>query len=159
RFLWRLRAPLGPGEVRRTERWLASARGFLAISTLVAIWVDPPEIRYSIWPIRLLAFYIAPGMMIIIFLLPAQGSSPAFRVLVHSADILWPALISIFAAGGNNPFFLFFVFVLAAAAYRWGLWETLGTAMAEVLLIWITSFSIRWGLITWIDRILLRLRL
>jgi hypothetical protein len=44
RFLWRLRAPFSPGEVRRTERWLATARVFLAISALVAIWLDPAEI-------------------------------------------------------------------------------------------------------------------
>jgi signal transduction histidine kinase len=49
-------------------------------------------------------------------------------------------LISIFAEGPRTPFFLFFFFVLAAAAYRWGLWETLGTAAAEVALLWIESF-------------------
>ena len=150
---------MGPGEVRRIERWLASARVFLAISALVAIWIDPGEIRYSIWPVGLLAFYIAQGMVVIIFLRRRQQSTPAFRVLVHTADILWPALISIFSASGNNPFFLFFVFVLAAAAYRWGLWETVGTAWAAVLLLWLESFSYQWGFIAWINRLLLRYHL
>jgi signal transduction histidine kinase len=54
--------------------------------------------------------------------------------------VVWPALISIFAEGPRTPFFLFFFFVLAAAAYRWGLWETLGTAAAEVALLWMESF-------------------
>src|SRR4029077_331866 len=52
----------------------------------------------------------------------------------------WPALISIFSEGPRTPFFLFFVFVLAAAAYRWGLWETVGTAAGEVVLLWVESF-------------------
>jgi signal transduction histidine kinase len=138
---------MSPGEVRRTERWLASARVFLAISSLVAIWMDPGQIRYSIWAFGLMAFYIAQGMIIIIFLRRRQQSTASFRVLVHSADIVWPVLISSFATGDSNPFFLFFVFVLAAAAYRWGLWETVGTAGAEVLLLWVESFILRWGFI------------
>ena len=59
---------------------------------------------------------------------------------MHAGDVVWPALISIFAEGPRTPFFLFFFFVLAAAAYRWGLWETLATAAAEVALLWIESF-------------------
>jgi len=136
---------MSPGEVRRVERWLASARVFLAVSALVAIWMDPGKIHYSLWVFGFLAFYIAQGMIIIIFLRRRQQSTPSFRVLVHSADIIWPALISIFAIGQSNTFFLFFVFVLAAAAYRWGLWETLGTALAAVVLLWTESFALRWG--------------
>lgn len=144
---------MGPGEIRRTERWLASARVFLAISALVTVWMDPGEIRYSLWAYGLLAFYIAQGLNIIIFLRRRQQSTPSFRLLVHSADILWPALISVFAAGPSNPFFLFFVFVLAAAAYRWGLWETAGTAATAVLLLWLESISFHLGMARWLDRV------
>jgi len=154
RFLWRLRAPLGPGEIRRTERWLATARVFLAISSFVAIWMDPSEIRYSLWAVGLLSFYIAQGMIIIIFLRRRQESTASFRVLVHAADVIWPVLISAFATGANNPFFLFFVFVLAAAAYRWGLWETVGTAAAEVVLLWTQSLFFYEGSLAAIDRFL-----
>ena len=84
---------MGPGEIRRIERWLASARVFLAVSALVAIWMDPGEIRYSLWAFALLAFYLAQGVIIIIFLRRRQQSTPAFRMLVHSADNVWHALI------------------------------------------------------------------
>jgi signal transduction histidine kinase len=147
---------MSPGEVRRVERWLASARVFLAVSALVAVWMDPAIIHYSIWAFGLLAFYIAQGMIIIIFLRRRQRSTSSFRLLVHTGDIIWPAVISVFAAGGSNPFFLFFVFVLAAAAYRWGLWETLGTAIAAVALLWVESFAVYWGWIAWLDSIVLR---
>jgi signal transduction histidine kinase len=53
---------------------------------------------------------------------------------------VWPAFISVFGDGPRSPFILFFVFVLTAAAYRWGLWETLSTAAAEVVLLWAESF-------------------
>jgi len=150
---------MGPGEIRRIERWLASARVFLAVSALVAIWMDPGAIRYSLWAFALLAFYLAQGVVIIIFLRRRQQSTPAFRLLVHSADIVWPALISVFASGQNNPFFLFFVFVLAAAAYRWGLWETVGTAAAEVSLLWLQALSFRWGLMSWLSSLAARYHL
>jgi signal transduction histidine kinase len=159
RFLWRQRAPIGPGEIRRIERWLATARVFLAISALVAIRMDPAEIRYSFWAYGLLAFYIAQGVIVILLLRRREQSTVSFRRLVHAADIIWPALISIFATGEANPFFLFFVFVLAAAAYRWGMWETVATAASEISLLWIESFAFQLGLFDWLDSLLLRYHL
>ena len=150
---------MGAGEIRRTERWLASARVFLAVSALVAIWMDPTQVRYSLWAFALLAFYIAQGVIIILWLRRRLTSTASFRLLAHSADIVWPGLISIFASGQSNPFFLFFVFVLAAAAYRWGLWETTGTAAAAVLLLWLESLSFHLGLIGWSSRALAALHL
>jgi len=150
---------MSPGEIRRIERWLASARVFLAVSAVVAIWMDPTEIRYSLWAYGLLAFYILQGVFIIIFLRRHQESTPSFRLLVHSADVIWPSLISAFATGQGNPFSLFFVFVLAGAAYRWGLWETVGTAVAAVWLLWLESFSFHLGFIGWFNGLLLRYHL
>jgi signal transduction histidine kinase len=137
---WRLRIPPDPGETRRIERWLATARVFLAVSTLVAIRMDPRELGHSWAAYGLFVFYLANGILIIMLLRRRQQSTAAFRLLVHAGDVVWPAVISIFAEGPRAPFFLFFFFVLAAAAYRWGLWETLGTAAAEVALLWIESF-------------------
>ena len=136
---WRLRIPPDPGETRRIERWLATARVFLATSALVAIRMDPTELGHSWAAYGLFVFYLANGVGILMLLRRRQQSTAAFRLLVHAGDIVWPAVISIFAEGPRTPFFLFFVFVLAAAAYRWGLWETLATAAAEVALLWIES--------------------
>ena len=140
RHYWRLRIPPDPGETRRIERWLATARVFLAVSALVAIRMDPTEMGHSWAAYGLFAFYLGNGVGLMMLLRRRQQSTAAFRILVHAADIVWPALISIFSEGPRTPFFLFFVFVLAAAAYRWGLWETLGTAAAEVALLWAESF-------------------
>ena len=137
---WRLRIPPDPEETRRIERWLATARVFLAISTLVALRMDPTQLGPSWAAYGLFVFYLANGILILMLLRRRQQSTSAFRLLVHAGDIAWPALISIFAEGPRTPFFLFFFFVLAAAAYRWGLWETLGTAAAEVALLWIEGF-------------------
>jgi hypothetical protein len=35
---------------------------------------------------------------------------------------------------------------MAAAAYRWGLWETVGTAITAVILLWVEGFVVNAGL-------------
>ncbi len=141
RSLWRLRAPIGPDETRRIERWLALARVFLAISAQVALWLDPTELSAgSSLPLWCVRIYIAHSVNVMLLVRWRRRSTASFRLLVHAADVLWPALISIYAPSQRSPFFLFFVFVLLAAAYRWGLWETLGTAVAAVLLLWVEGF-------------------
>ncbi|HVO60431.1 MAG TPA: histidine kinase [Terriglobales bacterium] len=87
-------------------------------------------------PYWLLRIFIAHSVVVMLLLRWRRESTPAFRLVVHTIDIFWPAVISLYATGQPNPFFLFFVFVMLAAAYRWGLWETIGTALAAVALIW-----------------------
>jgi len=140
RFFGRPQASADPSEVRRTERWLATARVFLAVSALVAIRMDPTQLGHSPAAYGLLGFYMGNSILVLMLLRRRKASTARFRILVHAADILWPAFISVFAEGPRSPFLLFFVFVLTAAAYRWGLWETLSTAAAEVVLLWAESF-------------------
>ena len=65
---WRLRIPPDPGETRRIERWLATARVFLAVSTLVAIRMDPTELGHSWAAYGLFVFYLANGILILMLL-------------------------------------------------------------------------------------------
>src|SRR5437879_13615882 len=67
RFLWWPRGPISPDETRRVERWLASARVFLAISALVAIWLDPSALSTnSAVPYWLLRIYIAHSVVVML---------------------------------------------------------------------------------------------
>lgn len=136
----RPQAPPDPSEIRRIERWLATARVFLAVSALVAIRMDPTQLGNSPAAYGLLGFYMGNSILVLMLLRRRKASTARFRILVHAADIVWPAFISVFGDGPRSPFILFFVFVLTAAAYRWGLWETLSTAAAEVVLLWAESF-------------------
>jgi signal transduction histidine kinase len=154
RFLGR-QAPADPSEVRRTERWLATARVFLAVSALVAIRMDPTQLGNSPAAYGLLGFYMGNSILVLMLLRRRKSSTASFRILVHAADIVWPAFISVFGDGPRSPFILFFVFVLTAAAYRWGVWETLSTAASEVVLLWAESFLLfrvwvpRGGILPW----------
>jgi signal transduction histidine kinase len=147
RDLWRFRAPLSAGEIRRTERWLATARVLLTIAALVTLWMEPVRgFAYSRWLYWLLTVYLVHAVVVMLLVRFRLQSTNAFRLVVHAADILWPVLISMFAPAQRGPFFLFFVFVMAAAAYRWGLWETVGTAGSAVALLWAEAFAVRAGL-------------
>jgi len=155
RFIGRPPAPADPSEIRRIERWLATARVFLAGSALVAIYMDPTQLGNSPAAYGLLGFYMGNSILVLMLLRRRKVSTASFRLLVHAADIVWPAFISVFGDGPRSPFILFFVFVLTAAAYRWGLWETLSTAGAEVVLLWAESFLLfhvwltRGGVLPW----------
>ena len=147
RLLGRPEAPTDPSEIRRTERWLATARVFLAVSALVAIYMDPTQLGRSNAAYGLFVFYLANSSLVLMLLRRRKASTASFRILVHVADIVWPAFISIFGEGPRSPFFLFFVFVLTAAAYRWGLWETLSTAAASLALLHVGAM--RGGRLPW----------
>jgi signal transduction histidine kinase len=145
--LWRFRAPLSPDEIRRTERWLATARVALTIAAELALWMEPERgFVYSRWLHWLLIVYLVHGVVVMLLLRFRPQSTRAFRLVVHAVDIVWPVLISLFATAQHGPFFLFFVFVMAAAAYRWGLWETVGTAVIVVALLEAEAYVVQAGL-------------
>jgi signal transduction histidine kinase len=147
RDLWRFRAPLTSGEIRCTERWLATARVALTIATLITLWMEPGRgVVYSFWLYWLLTVYLAHSVVVMLLVRFRHQSTRAFRLVVHGVDIWWPVLISLFTTSERGPFFLFFVFVMAAAAYRWGLWETVGTAVIAVVLLWAEGFAVNAGL-------------
>src|SRR5271155_1595243 len=153
RDLWRFRAPLSAGEIRRTERWLATARVALTIAAELALWMEPIRgMVYSRWLYWFLTIYLVHGVVVMLLVRFRPRSTRAFRLVVHSIDILWPVLISMFATAQHGPFFLFFVFVMAAAAYRWGLWETVGTAVTAVGLLELEAYAVRVGLEPAADR-------
>ncbi|MGH6629893.1 MAG: hypothetical protein ACREB3_09205, partial [Burkholderiales bacterium] len=131
----RLKTPLISGEAQQIERTLATARAFLSISSLIAIVLDPTHPGgFATLAITLLVIYVIHSLLILALVRIRRESTPAFRFSVHAIDILWPALISIFTTGPNSPFFVVNMFVLLAAAYRWGFQETLATSGAAILL-------------------------
>src|SRR5438876_352186 len=132
----RLASPRSPRGLVDTERVLATVRLVLAISSLLFIWFDPDAVSWD----RTLVSYVVIGLIVYLatsvwLLLVVQlrsEVSPAFSRWAHITDILWPAGISIFAGGSNSPFFLYFIFALLAAAFRWGMRETSLTTVAVV---------------------------
>lgn len=61
--------------------------------------------------------------------------SAASLILIHIADLTWAALICLLTGGLKSPFFFLFVFVILAAACRWGAPGALPTAGASMLVL------------------------
>jgi signal transduction histidine kinase len=114
--------------MQRAELVLARARTFLAICALIAIYVDPTEPgRYATLAYTLLTIYVIYSIAVLVMLRRFEVSGRSARIF-HGFDVLWVAVITLFTSGPNSPFFMFFVFVLMAAAYRWGFRRTMLTA-------------------------------
>jgi signal transduction histidine kinase len=135
KILDRIGALVAPSEDQRIERMIAAARTFLAASAFIALYIEPTESnRYIAFAYLLMGFYVVHSLAIQLLVLIRESSTRGFRMTVHAVDVIWPTLISLFTSGPESPYFMFNVFILLAAAYRWGLVETIGTAGAAIAL-------------------------
>jgi signal transduction histidine kinase len=153
RFLTRLGAPADHDERRRIERVLASARVFLACAGMLAIYLDPTEpTRYSALAYSLLFAYILYSIGVWTVLHRFPELVPSFP-WIHAVDMAFPAIFTLFTEGPNSPFFLFFVFVMTAAAFRWGFIETMLTSVIISLLMSFEAVLLTYGkhLGTWLE--------
>jgi signal transduction histidine kinase len=82
--------------------------------------------------LALVLLYLAHSAWLLFVVYYRAEISPRFSLFTHATDILWPAVISLFGGGPSSPFFLYFIFALLAAAFRWGMRETAITTVAVV---------------------------
>jgi len=141
---WRHRIPTSSlrsfatwGRERDAESFLARARAFLALGSFLAIAIDPAfPPRFANVAYVLLFLYLIHSLLAL--------TSQRYRrrwmsgLTLHTIDVLWVACIPILIESANRAFFLLFpflLFVLLAAAYRWGLYETLATGAVCIALL------------------------
>jgi signal transduction histidine kinase len=130
----------------RLERVLAIGRAFLTVSALIAVYIDPTppaplaELTYAV-----LFGYALYSLIVLAFVQRATRLAPRDGEILHGIDILWTAVLTFVSSGPVSPFFLFFLFVVLAAAYRWGLRGTiLTTAVSITLLLLETAIAAAW---------------
>jgi signal transduction histidine kinase len=118
----------------RLERVLAVGRAFLTVTALGAIYVDPTEpSRLAALTYSILSAYAIYSLIVVALVHRAPRVTPRHAQMLHGADILWTSALTFISEGPVSPFFLFFLFALLAAAYRWGFRETAGTAVVTIL--------------------------
>jgi hypothetical protein len=114
---------------------IALGRLLLATSFLVAIWVDATQpAQYPVQTFSLLIGYVGFAALVAAvtwndWWLDARLAGPA-----HAVDILLFTVIVLLTEGYTSPFFVFFIFLLLAAAIRWGWRETALTAILVTIL-------------------------
>jgi signal transduction histidine kinase len=144
RLVSQLRAPEVTREIKRNEVVLATARVFVAVELVFALRLDSRILLRHAGPLDIVAAsYLAYCLILLVVIQSGSGPEPSFRWAAHTFDILWPAVL----CTAHAPFVVALLFVLTAAAYRWGLKETQVTAALSVAFLlagWaLTSFGER----------------
>lgn len=119
----------------RSGRVIALGRSMLAAIFLFAIWVDSsqpaqgPAETYA-----LLAAYLGLALLFTAVTWDNWWLEAKLAAPVHILDVFVFTLLMLGTDGYTSPFFLFFVFLILAAAIRWGWRETAATAIGLTLL-------------------------
>jgi signal transduction histidine kinase len=130
----------------RLERVLAIGRAFLTVWGLVAVYVDPTEpsglaeLSYAI-----LVGYALYSVIVLVFVERTTRLAPRDGEFLHGIDILWTAALTFVSNGVSSPFFLFFTFVVLAAAFRWGFRATMITAAVVLGLVAVQTIILAAG--------------
>jgi signal transduction histidine kinase len=121
-------------QARRAERTVAVARIFVAVGALTAIALSPvfPETRRLLT--ALLAGYVALACTSFTLLRPILERWRVAPMVLHVVDVSVAGVVTLLAAAADGPFFVLYLFTLLAAAYRWGVAETLATTAVALAL-------------------------
>jgi signal transduction histidine kinase len=112
------------------ERVLAFSRLFLALTSLIAWQIHPVATGpYYHFGRFVLMGYLAHSLVLLALLRIHRMPTRGFVLWAQVSDVAWPTLLCLFADAPNSIFFIFFLFAMLAAAFRWGFVETMATAM------------------------------
>ena len=119
----------------RPERLVAFGRLVLAASSLLAIWLDPAEpAKYAALTYALLAGYLTYALLLMVWAALTNWFSRYFGLGTHLIDLAISGTLLYLTEGSASPLFAYFVFLLLAAALRWGWQGVLGTALATLVI-------------------------
>ena len=148
RFLSRLRVTglQYEYESARVERVLAYSRLFLALTALTA-WAAhradlAPYYRFGLY---VLVGYAVHSLALLAVLQRTHEPGRKFVVWAQTSDIVWPALLCLLTDPPNSVFFVFFLFAMLAAAFRWGFVETMATAEVSAALLLLQAAVVAFG--------------
>lgn len=146
RFLSRLRGSGSRYEDERVERVLGFSRLFLALTALIA-WLSRPVASgpYYHFGRFLLLAYIIHSLGLLMLLRIQRTPTRDFVVWSQISDILWPLLLCLFTDPPNSIFFVFFLFAMLAAAFRWGFTETMATAVISAGVLLFQAAVVKYG--------------
>jgi signal transduction histidine kinase len=154
RFLSRLRATGLQYEDPRVESVLAFSRVFLAVTSLVAWRVRPASTAsYYHLGLVLLVGYTIHSLVLLALLQRVSQPNRGLVMWAQASDIVWPAMLCLFTDPPNSVFFVFFLFAMIAAAFRWGFVETMATAEISAALLLFQAAIVAFGP-GWLHRLL-----
>ena len=130
---------------------MATARVIVALTSLVAVHVDPTDPAKYRHDAYLVLVGYAAWSAIVSAGLRWKPANVLFVRVIHVGDVIWPSLLCLYTDGADSPFFTLYLFALLAAAFRWGFWETAATSLASVGALGFESFMLVQGPAAWRD--------
>ncbi|MBU5635131.1 sensor histidine kinase [Geomonas sp. Red69] len=128
----------------RAEYLIATGRVILAAFFLLAVGLDPSEpSRYAHITYGILSAYLGYSVVMAALTWRRGFAWGMLHLITHSVDLLVFACLMFLTTGPNSPFFVYFIFILVCATFRWQWHGTLWTAAAAMsvtlLLAWYPS--------------------
>jgi signal transduction histidine kinase len=117
---------------RAVERRLSAARVVLAVASLVALLAEHRS-GIDLLGAGVLGAFALYSALLAFELARQKGDDDPRSNVLHAADLAWT--MAVFSANGgvNGPFLGYFLFLLLASGYRFGLLETVMTGGAGIL--------------------------
>ena len=137
----RLCGSFRPAQLLRSEKWLCVARLVVASSYYTWTFANPTPLAGHGWQAQnLFGLYVLYSLL---GLLRFHGVDSSYRVAALAIDLVFAGGATVLTGGPHSPFLLLWVFVVASAAYCWGLRETMLTAASCVLWVAIEAGAFR----------------
>ena len=132
------------GPLQPSGRVIAVGRLLLACLFLVAVWANASQSSAEILPTyALLGLYVAWSATLTVLIWKDWWADARLAAAAHVIDVAVFMLMLYSTAGATSPYFTFFIFILLAAAIRWGWKETAVTAAAITAAYMIVGVAIR----------------
>lgn len=115
------------------ERVVALCRAVLALFSFLAIWLDQTQpTHFATAGYSLLGAYLAYAGAVALVAWRTHRPLPGFQLGAHVVDLGAFVAIMYFTEGPTSPFFVYFVFALVVATFRWGSRGTVATALGAL---------------------------
>ena len=125
----------------RTERIIAGARLVLSIVAIELLLVQPSPGDQSNEAYSAVALYFLYALAVTWIVDRNLMRVGSIGFYTQAADTLWFPIILLYTKGENSPFFLYYVFSLITASFRWGFKETFFVNTANVGMYVIVHFA------------------
>jgi signal transduction histidine kinase len=103
------------------ERTIAAARVALAMASLLAVGMDPPEpARFAPLTYTLYWLYLGYAVALAGFTWTRPRLAAPVALTTHTIDIVAFSAFQYLTLGPSSPFFVYFIFSLFSGAIRWG---------------------------------------
>ena len=124
---------LAAGSLQPSGRVIAGGRLLLASLFLVAVWADASQpTRWQAVVYVLLGGYVAWSLAVTFLVWRDWWRDARLAAPAHVIDVAVFMTMLYATQGYTSPYFIFFIFILLAAAIRWGWRETAVTAGAII---------------------------